>query len=181
MPSFRELFSTGLMLLLCPWPAAAQNPRAAVLSAVPSVNQLARNSGYIFTGTVTAVDRAIPADGNTVATMRITFRVEQAIRGVRTGQTLVVHEWAGLWESGQRYRIGERVLLFLYPPSRLGLTSPVGGRMGRFSVDRNGLVALEPAQINALLPGRPIAAPAHGQTRISTRELVRIIRRAGTE
>jgi hypothetical protein len=41
------------------------------------------------------------------------------------GQVLTVHEWAGLWSSGKRYCVGERVFLFLYPPGKLGLTSVV--------------------------------------------------------
>jgi hypothetical protein len=37
---------------------------------------------------------------------------------------------------------GERVVLFLYPASKLGLTSCVGGALGRFAVDRSGWVQL---------------------------------------
>jgi len=33
---------------------------------------------------------------------------------------------------------GERVLIFLYPPSRLGLTSPVGGRQGQVVLNARG-------------------------------------------
>jgi len=61
---------------------------------------------------------------------------------VRRGQTVEINEWAGLWQSGERYHAGERVLLFLYPPSRLGLTSPAGNRAGRFPVNRTGQVTL---------------------------------------
>jgi hypothetical protein len=48
----------------------------------------------------------------------------------------------GLWESGERYQNGEHVLLFLYPPSKIGLTSPVGGKLGRFQMDNTGHVLL---------------------------------------
>jgi len=44
---------------------------------------------------------------------------------------------------GERYQPGEQVVLFLYPASSLGLTSPVGGEMGRFQVDKVGRVALK--------------------------------------
>ena len=75
--------------------------------------------------------------------MQVTFEVTEGIRGVRTGQTLVIREWAGLWESGARYRPGQRILLFLYRPSRLGLTSTVGGQMGRFPIDNKGQVMVQ--------------------------------------
>ena len=121
-----------------------------------------------------------PASANAVAAMRITFRVEQAVLGVRPGQMLVIREWAGLWKSGPRYRVGEQVVLLLYPPSRLGLTSPVGGPMGRFSADRNGLIALEPSRVQTLWPTRPIiTTPVAGKVRFSTRDFVSAIRRAG--
>ena len=45
-----------------------------------------------------------------------------------------------------RYRIGERVVLFLYPLSLLGLTSPVADGRGRFLVTPAGRVRLSPAQ-----------------------------------
>ena len=35
-------------------------------------------------------------------------------------------------------------MLFLYPPSKVGLTSPVGGGAGRFRVDPQGNVIVEP-------------------------------------
>jgi hypothetical protein len=79
---------------------------------------------------------------NMPATTQITFRVQEAIRGVHPGQVTQVREWGGVWQTGEQYHPGEQVMLFLYPPSRLRLTSPVGGRLGRLSIDRAGLVAL---------------------------------------
>jgi hypothetical protein len=145
------------------------------------LSQLVHNSGYIFTGIVRSIERVVPSGSNEVATMRITFQVEQAIRGVRAGQTLVVHEWAGLWESGPRYRPGERILLFLYHPSRLGLTSPVGGPMGRFNMDHTGQVVLRQTQIDALWPSSGTAVPRPGGTAVSTRDFARAIQLAGRE
>lgn len=97
-----------------------------------------QSAGIIFSGTVLKVEHLRSAGFPGVTQM--TFRVESAIRGARRGQTLLVREWAGLWNSGERYRPGERVLLFLYPESKLGLTSPVGGPSGRYEVDHAGRV-----------------------------------------
>ncbi len=47
----------------------------------------------------------------------------------------------GRW--GNAISQGEQVVLFLYPASRLGLTSPVGGEMGRFQVNKAGRVLLK--------------------------------------
>ena len=141
---------------------------------------LARSSGYIFAGRVKSVERIAPK-GNGVATVQINFHVDEAMRGVQTGQTLAIREWAGLWESGERYRPGERVLLFLYPPSKLGLTSPVGGRMGRFRIGPDGRVIIDPGPIGFPAPHPRTAGPLPGTTHFTPREFVRLLRLAEEE
>jgi hypothetical protein len=168
------------LLLFLPSPAYSQRPFPVENPVVPGLNQLVRSSGYIFAGTVIGVQRVPPQVRGEVATVRVTFRVEQAVRGVRTGQTLEIHEWAGLWESGERYHAGERVLLFLYRPSRLGLTSPVGGPMGRFHVDRNGQVILQSAA-NPRWPSPTATGLRPGKTGISLRNVTRAIRSVGRQ
>jgi hypothetical protein len=157
------------VLCLFSLPATAQN-----FGAVPSLRQLTRDSGYIFAGKVSAIGRE-PASSNPAgAAVRVTFEVEQGIRGVRTGQTLVIREWSGLWEQGERYRPGERVLLFLYRPSKLGLTSPVAGALGRFAVDKSGQINLQ-GRI-ASLDSDPVRVRLRGKTGVSSRVFARAIR-----
>jgi len=104
--------------------------------------QLVRASGMIFSGTVTGIERRPATLGQAVETVAITFHIENAIRGATPGESLTISQWIGLWSSGQRYRAGERVLLFLYPNSKLGLTSCVGGALGRLAIDPGGRVLL---------------------------------------
>jgi hypothetical protein len=91
---------------------------------------IARAAGAIFSGTVISIARHPATQGQAVETVAITFHVENAIRGATPGEDLTISQWIGLWSGGQRYRVGERVLLFLYPPSKLRLTSCVAGGMG---------------------------------------------------
>jgi len=110
---------------------------------------IARAAGTIFSGTVTAVARRPASNGQAVETVAITFHVENAIRGATLGQNLTISQWIGLWSGGQRYRVGERVLLFLYTPSKMGLTSCVGGQKGRFSIDQRGRILLSAEHLSA--------------------------------
>ena len=142
--------------------------------SAPSLRQLTRDSGYIFAGRVSAIERVPAASNPEGATVRITFQVEQGIRGVRTGQMLVIREWGGLWEQGERYRPGERVLLFLYRPSKLGLTSPVAGALGRFTIDKKGQINLDRV---ASLSSDFAEVHLRGKTRVSSRDFARTIRR----
>ena len=87
--------------------------------------------------------------------------MEHAILGTSPGENLTIHEWGGLWNRGERYRVGERVLLFLYAPSKLGLTSPVSGALGRFAVDSRGMIVMSPQHIptfagDPILGGRTV-------------------------
>jgi len=164
IPGIVVVFLCVLSLL-----ATAQN-----FASPPSLRQLTRDSGYIFAGRVSAIERVPAGSIPEVATMRITFHVEQGILGVRTGQTLVIREWGGLWEQGERYRPGERVLLFLYRPSKLGLTSPVAGALGRFAVDKKGQINLDRV---VSLASDPAEVNLRGKTGVSSRDFARTIQR----
>jgi hypothetical protein len=123
--------------------------------------QLVRTAGIIFSGRVVSVGDTAFSSGPEHAATSITFQVEHAIRATLPNQSVTIHEWAGLWSRGERYRVGERVLLFLYGPSTLGLTSPVAGPMGRFAVDSQDGIVMSAADIaaftgNPILRGRPI-------------------------
>jgi hypothetical protein len=174
-PAIAKIYKFGIVVFLlhaCWLPVLAQNPRSA-----PNLRQLTRDSGYIFAGRVTAIQRVTTSATVQVATVRITFQVEQGIRGVRTGEKLVIREWSGLWEQGERYRRGERVLLFLYRPSKLGLTSPVAGNWGRFKVDNMGRVDLNGLASLTVDPAQVLT----GRMSVNGRDFARIMRRMAEE
>jgi hypothetical protein len=141
-----QTISRLAILAVLPFAAAlAQSaPAAPPLQLSPAFRELARASGYIFTGTVTSVSAGLAGESAPPA-IEITFRVEQPYRGVQRGQPLRIREWAPLWNAGQRYRVGERALFFLYPQSKLGLTSVVGQPAGRIPTSASGFI-ISPAQ-----------------------------------
>jgi len=177
----RAKFLPSALLFVLTLTVAAQRQPIAPRYGVPTLVQLNRNSGYIFVGTVRSVTKVEPTSQSSVATVRITFHVENAVRGVRRGQTLVIREWAGRWESGEHYRVGERIMLFLFPPGKLGLTSPVGGELGKFRLDSYGHVLLNREQIAAVSANPVPTVPARGRTRMTWRELSNGIRLASQE
>lgn len=137
--------------------------------------QLVRISGIIFSGRVTSIGLAPSHDGQSPASTTVTFQVEHAMRGASAGQSLTIHEWAGLWSGGERYRVGERVLLFLYSPGKLGLTSPVAGAMGRFAIDSRGRIVISAQQVAALGP------VLSGKTVVPYGDFVEAVRRSSGE
>jgi hypothetical protein len=182
-----KLFVVALIFTLISLASLAEQSSRLQLPAIPPggaypqhLSPLTLSAGYIFAGTVKSIARAAPNKSD-VATVQVNFHVDQGMRGVRTGQALTIREWAGLWASGERYRIGERVLLFLYPPSKLGLTSPVQGSMGRFSVGSDGRVGVDPRRTGCCAMHPAGGNPPGGITRVTPVEFVRFLRAAGKE
>jgi hypothetical protein len=138
---------------------------------------IARAAGTIFSGTVTSIARHAAATGQGVETVAVTFHIDNAIRGVTPGEDLTISQWIGLWSGGQRYRLGEHLLLFLYPPSKLGLTSSVAGGMGRFTIDPGGRVLLSAHHLSAFRAD-PVLG---GKSRVRFSDFALAVRRASEE
>ena len=142
-----------------------------------AVRQLVRAAGTIFSGTVTSIEPWPAAGGRSLGTVTVTFHVNDAIRGSIPGENITISQWIGLWSSGQRYRVGERVVLFLYPASRLGLTSSVAGPMGRFEMDAARRVLIS-AQHRLAFRSDPILG---GKAHVSLGEMALAVRKATEE
>ncbi len=92
---------------------------AAVPTGVSAVLvDLASRAAVIFTGQVLAVT---PAAG----VVDIRFQIDSPIRNCPQNGDYVVREWAGLWTAHpNRYRVGQRVLLFLTARGAAGMSAP---------------------------------------------------------
>ncbi len=161
-----------------PGPILRRLPQPLPVSITFGLRQLARTAGIIFSGIVMTIEQrpAITA-GEAVGTVTITFRVENAIRGTAAGRSLMISQWIGTWSAGQQFRVGERVLVFLYPPSKIGLTSCVAGGMGRFRVDSAGNVLLSTQQLFAFRTD-PVLG---GRSRVNLDDFAWAVRRATEE
>lgn len=162
------------------FPLRAQTSANIPQPTSPELRAVVRQAGAIFAGRVISVEPVRIASAEQVASVQVTFQVEQAIRGARVGQRLSFREWAGLWSRGERYRVGQRTMLFLYAPSALGLTSPVGGAAGRFAVDGNDRIVLSEVQQQRVRVA-PAPIPIDTNGRIQLKEFTRAIRRMGEE
>ncbi len=182
--------------------AAAQQSDQVIAERVlgPQWRQLSRRAGMIFAGTVLATvtptvttgtgatDRLVPG---TTPAVQLSFRVDKAIAGVEQGQVLTIHEWAGAWSMHRPMTRGQHILIFLYPPSRLGLTSPVGGSLGQVALDLSGNnVSKDMQELDAQRPAAAIgfrnaSSPRPRATvdigRVSVVQLERAIRSAREE
>jgi hypothetical protein len=183
-PAVRRLC---VLFALFPTPLTGQAKASVGAAKMPpdDFRQTVRQSGLIFEGTVTAI-QCERAKGQSPQSYRISFQVKQGLRGVRSGATVTIREWAGLWAvgpaQGPRYHVGERAFLFLYPPSRAGLTSTVGGRKGKLAVNA-GQVLLPRDWAENLGEGLVSAAKLSSPkpVRVPVPWLVQRVERAGGE
>lgn len=164
-----------VVLTLAPLLAVAQVPaRSARLPRRPASRttvqqieamqpRLARHAAIIFFGRVTGISRIVPETGAAEPSLQITFAIDNGVRGAQTGQEFQLLEWPGRWQAGERYRIGERYLLFLHAPNAAGLTSPVGGTAGRFLIDSKGTIDLS----SVAPPGTERNIPASASSPVS--------------
>ncbi len=141
----------------------------------PRWKQLSRRAGMIFAGTVLATATPTATSQNVTGQnatsqnaaadhlqagavpratpgVQLSFRVDEAIAGVEPGQVLTIHEWAGAWSMHRPMSKGQHILIFLYPPSRVGLTSPVGGSLGQVALDPTGKNVSQPEKPNVREP-----------------------------
>ena len=141
--TFRCVLAGSVAVLL--FATSAAHAQLSTGASVPpatledALHQMADKAGIIFAGQVIAVHRHESGDGAS-GYVEVEFSVDQAVRGCTAGSPYVLREWAGLWAGGvSRYRIGERLLMFLHPPGASGLSSPISGMDG--AVPIHGAIA----------------------------------------
>lgn len=119
---------------------AQTSPNDPAQTIEDALHQMSDQAGVVFVGEVTAIRQINGANGAS-GVIEVEFRVDQAVRGCASGGAYVLREWAGLWTGGdQRYRPGQRLLMFLHTPGSNGITSPVGGMAGAIPI-RGGDIA----------------------------------------
>ncbi len=138
MAVVRRLFALAFVCLASLGVAQLPDQQAAARVLGPRWKQVSRSAGMIFSGTVLSVETQPAGKDRPLPLILTKFRVDRAIVGVRPGQELTVREWAGAWPLHRAMRGGQRLLIFLYPTSRLGLTSPVGGPLGQVLLSSRG-------------------------------------------
>jgi len=169
-------------LLLSAVPATPVQPVMPVppVRAFPGLQFIVNRAGLIFSGTVISVERVRPSRPNEIETVQVRFRVEQPVRGAKVGQIISIREWGGLWVGRPRYEVGQRLMLFLYPPSKLGLTSPIPG-FGNLPVDRQGWLRPSPGQQRVLDDSGMLSRVPIRSGHITARDFARMLRGSAVE
>ncbi len=135
----------GTILILCPLSLKGTMVLPLDLS------QMTDQAGKVFVGRCLGIEEEL--DENKIPSTFVRFEVLNGLKGTSTGETVLIKQFGVQREplhvkEGEKavvpvktmallsrgYRSGGEYLLFLYPESVLGFTSPVGAGQGRFEV-----------------------------------------------
>lgn len=118
-------------------------------------------STVVVEGMVTSIRHLAPPGA--AGRVRITLQLRSGPKGAASGRLLAFDEWDTLWKHGDRYRVGQPVVLELYRDSQLGLTSskrgvPQAKRSSRSRRDGNSQ-RLREVRPCSEIAGRPCRTP----------------------
>jgi len=97
----------------------------------------------IFAGVCTKTEKIKNDIVSGLPVIKYTFKVTDGIKGAEDKSEISFKQWEALSNDNSHYTEGEKYLLFLYPDSRKGLTSPVGFAQGQFEVKKDPYSKIE--------------------------------------
>lgn len=150
MPSlFRRLLPGAVFGLIALSALCSARPAAAIGRRL-DLAAMTKQAGTIVTGRIVGLREGRHPQYRNIRVLNVTVQVGQMIKGT-AGSQFTFMQFGGLAATGSSgkslsmaqslpdlpaYRVGEEVVLFLYPASNVGFTSPVGGDQGMFLVRR---------------------------------------------
>jgi hypothetical protein len=111
---------------------------------------MTQQAGSIVAGRIVGLREGRHPQYHNIRVLYVTVQVNNMIKGDPTDRfTFMQFGGRATADDGRKtlsmaqtlpdlpaYRVGEEVVLFLYPPSNVGFTSPVGGAQGMFQIRR---------------------------------------------
>src|SRR5919201_47134 len=132
--AFRAI-AVSLLLIPIAFPCTGQH---TALTAPRNFAYITARAGTIVHGNVISARMEKHPQFSNLNTVVVTLRVKETLKG-KTGETFTFRQYmpgiSGHFKT-DGYRKGEELLLLLNPPSRYGLSSPVGLEQGRFRILR---------------------------------------------
>lgn len=126
---------------------------------------MTERAGNIISGRITQLRGGTHPQYHNIGVLYVTMKVNEMLKG-EPGETFTFMQFTGRaldnnggkglssvqpLPDGPSFRVGEEMVLFLYPPSSAGFTSPVGGEQGKFQFKRQ--------------PGQPTTVISEGGNR----------------
>lgn len=119
--------------------------RHFVFDTIPmNLEEIVNASNRIFSGKCIKAEET--NDETNLPVVKYTFSVKENIKGVKD-EEITFKQWLPTVRDGG-YEVGKKYILFLFPDSERGLTSPVGFSQGKFNVETKGIIRRKEIVIN---------------------------------
>ena len=128
-------------------PSKIKIERHFIFDTIPmNLEEITNASDRIFSGKCLKAEEI--QDENNLPVIRYTFTVKENIKGVKDDE-ITFKQWQPTARDGG-YEVGKKYILFLFPNSEKGLTSPVGFSQGKFLVETTGIIRRKEVVSNKL-------------------------------
>jgi hypothetical protein len=148
-PLFRRLLPGAVFGLVTLFTLCGALPARAIGRRL-DLATMTREAGSIVAGRIVDLHEGRHPKYQNIRVLYVTVQVNQMVKGDTTDRFTFMQFGgrAGLAQGKKSlsmaqslpdlpaYRVGQEVVLFLYPPSNAGFTSPVGGGQGMFEIRR---------------------------------------------
>lgn len=108
-------------------------------TAPMNLEEITKAAGKIFTGVCTDIEEIENDSEANLPVIKYKFKITENIKGVREKEEIAFKQWQPT-VKGTGYEMGKKYILFLYPESDRGLTSPVGLSQGLFKIEKKGFI-----------------------------------------
>ena len=108
-----------------------------VFDSLPlNLEEITNSADRIFTGVCEKIEEIEKDPVSNLTVIKYTFKITESVKGINSDE-ITFNQWKPTTVDAG-YVIGEKYVVFLYPNSRIGLTSPVGFMQGKFLVEKKG-------------------------------------------
>jgi hypothetical protein len=112
--------------------------RHFVFDTVPmNLEEITQDAEKIFAGECKKIEEIENDKESKLPVIKYTFKVTEGLKGIGENKEISFKQWKPTVNNAG-YDVGKNYILFLYPESERGLTSPVGFLQGQFEVDSKG-------------------------------------------
>ena len=114
--------------------------RHFVFDTIPlNLEEITAAANRVFAGICTNVEEIEDDPESKLPVFKYTFKITETIKGLEGKEEITFKQWKPTVRNAG-YDTGKKYILFLFPDSERGLTSPVGFLQGQFDVEKKGLI-----------------------------------------
>ncbi len=129
---------------VCPYQnREAEQPkleRHFVFDTIPlNLEEITQSADRIFAGKCISITEIEDDPESKLPVIEYKFKIDESFKGLKGKDEITFKQWKPTTRESN-YDVGKSYVLFLFPNSERGLTSPVGFLQGQFEIESSGFI-----------------------------------------